>query len=739
MTSLTSLDLSHLNPEQHEAVCWPGGPMQIFAGAGSGKTRVITYRIAKLIEQGTAAHRILAVTFTNKASRELKERLEVLVGHKIKQVWTGTFHSICARMLRIDGEILGLDPNFVVYDDSDQLGIIKEILKQKNIDEKSLTPRSILSTIGGAKEKFLSPERYEARAHGFFEEKVAEIYPIYNRYLKQANALDFNDLLFYGAILLEEDSAREKYQEQFQHVLIDEYQDVNFVQYQFAQLVSGKHKNLTIVGDDDQSIYGWRGADLSLMLRFSSDNPSAKVITLNQNYRSTQSILSAAHHVIQHNLTRSPKQMWTKNEKGKSICLAELDTEQEEALYIAEKILHSVRSGERKFGDFAILYRANTQSRVIEEVFLTMRIPHILVGGQRFYERKEVKDMLAYLRLVLNPHDNAAFRRVINVPTRGIGTTTIANLNQWSAEQGVSLWTAIQTIEALSQFSKRIQANLLNFSHILSTARNLLENSSVSNIYSHLLEHTGYVAELRQENTEDSKNRLENLKELLAVTEQYDSTVESPSLTGFLENVALISDVDSLNEGGEAATLMTLHASKGLEFPVVYIVGMEEGIFPHSRSLNNESEIEEERRLCYVGMTRAREELTLLHARRRSLYGQPNFNERSRFIGDIPTDLLEIKGNRATKQSNYHQERNGSYRQNNTPHYIKKEVSAPFIQQGWTPLFTTGQKVSHSKFGIGIVLACQPLKNDVEVTVAFPGVTGVKKLIQSFAKLESIS
>jgi len=735
------LDLDTLNPEQREAVEWPGGPLLIFAGAGSGKTRVITQRIARLIKEGTPPSRILAVTFTNKAAREMRERVAALVGDSAASMWIGTFHSLCARILRIDGKAIGLDPNFVIYDDGDQLSLIREIFKAKNIDDKSIQPRGVLNEISSAKEKLLTPEKYSDKATGFFERIVADVYRSYNALLNKANALDFDDILFYAVRLFEQrKDVLEKYQERFLHVLVDEYQDVNYAQYQIVHLVSEKHRNIVVVGDDDQSIYAWRGADVSLILRFGSDHPDAKIVKLERNYRSTKNILAAANAVIQKNRSRASKQLWTDNEEGAAITLTQAGTEQDEAMLVADAILKDVRTGRCKYGDFAVLYRTNAQSRVVEEAFLTMRIPHMLVGGVRFYERKEIKDMLSYLRLTLNPRDDIAVRRVINLPTRGIGAGAMSMIEQWANDRGLPLFNALAEQEVQSSLQKKTASGVRAFVGAINDATELAEQGPVTPVLRSLLSGSGYVDMLKEDRSDDSLSRLENLQELLNVTSEYDASSDSPSLSGFLESVSLVADVDNLNEGGDAVTLMTLHSAKGLEFPIVYMVGLEEGVFPHARSLNSDSELEEERRLCYVGMTRAREELNLVYAHRRSLYGQPNFNRRSRFLDDLPNEIIDTISHSGyampAERRSVYQERTGSYSQ--PPSSLFAEPHKEKISPTYKPPFEIGQRVRHAKFGIGVVVACNPIKNDSEVTVAFPGVTGVKKLAQSFAKLEAV-
>ncbi len=743
---MTTLDLSTLNPPQREAVLHPGGPMLIFAGAGSGKTRVITYRIARLLESGVPPSRILAVTFTNKAAKEMRDRVEALVGEAAKAMWIGTFHSLCAKLLRIEGRAIGLDPNFVIYDDSDQMGLIREIFKRKNIDDKSLQPRAILAEISSAKEKLQTPEQYAKTATGFFERMAAEIYSAYNTLLGKANALDFDDILVYAVRLLEQrEEVRDKYQERFLHLLVDEYQDVNYAQYRLVMLLGGKHENIVVVGDDDQSIYAWRGADVSLILRFGSDFPNARIVKLEQNYRSTKNILRAANSVIQHNRSRANKQLWTENEDGPRITLMQAGTEHDEAMQIADAIVRDTRTGRRAYGDFAILYRTNAQSRVLEEACLTLRIPHKLIGGQRFYERKEIKDMLAYLRLAWNPRDDVSARRVLNVPTRGIGGTSLELIERRAAERGIPLYEALIDQELQAALPKKAASGVRAFVSALQEAQGMAEaNEFVTAILKALLNASGYLHALKTEHTEEAFGRLENLQELLNVTAEYDGSTEDPSLGGFLESVSLVADVDALDESADSSvTLMTLHSAKGLEFPIVFLAGMEEGVFPHSRSLGSDTEIEEERRLCYVGMTRAREELHLLHAHRRALFGQPSFNRRSRFLDDIPEELLDTDhgGYRAP---NLYDERRGTRWTPGTvsrptpPGYEapeKKKLASP----SWKPPFDVGERVRHTKFGIGVVVACTPIRDDTEITVAFPGVIGVKKLVQKLAKLEKIS
>lgn len=763
-------DPATLNPEQLEAVNWPGGPLMVFAGAGSGKTRVITCRIARIVAEGTRGSRLLAVTFTNKAANEMRERIEGMVGIEARYMWLGTFHSICARLLRMEGAAIGLDTNFTIYDDSDQMGLVKEILKALDLEEKSIQPRSVLAHISRAKERLMSPDEYRREAAGYIEERVADIFTAYNRRLDAARAMDFDDILLNAVRLLEQSQAvREKIQERFLHVLVDEYQDVNLAQYKFAGLVSGKHRNITIVGDDDQSIYAWRGADVSLMLRFGSDYPDAKVITLSQNYRSTPQILEAAHAVIRHNRTRADKRLWTENAAGSPITLSEAGTEHDEAMMIADRVIQDVRVGRRRYSDFAVLYRTNAQSRVVEEAFLTMRVPHILVGGQRFYERKEIRDMVAYMRLILNPRDDVSFRRVINVPARSVGATTLKALGALAVRKGIDLWEAVRDPEFQHALSKKTLFGIKHFIGVIEEGRRIAAKGTVTDVLRHLLDRSGYIEELKMQRTEEAQSRLENLQEFLSVTQEYDEdreafepdvigegsatpvensparhlfdVPEAPPVEGrsalseFLEQVALQSDVDALRNEGDAVTLMTLHSAKGLEYPIVFLLGLEEGVFPHSRSLGEEAELEEERRLCYVGITRAREELHLLFARRRHLFGQPSFNRQSRFVDDLAHLATESL---TPTSSPFGSPELRTVRPERSGTYTVLEPVATLRKPEWSAPFGVGQQVKHPKFGIGVVIACGPLKGDAEVTVAFPGMTGVKKLVQSLAKLEAV-
>lgn len=737
------LDLSHLNPEQRRAVEHPGGPLLIFAGAGTGKTRVITYRIAKLLEGGVAPSRVLAVTFTNKAANEMKERVAALVGPAARALWMGTFHSICGRMLRQRGHAIGIDPNFVVYDDADQISLIKQLMKGKDLDGESLQPRAILSAISRAKEQLLSPEAFDAHAAGYLEGVAATLYPEYNRALRRNNALDFDDMLLFAVRMMQERSdVASHYQSAFEHVLVDEFQDVNLVQYRLVQLLSARRRNVTVVGDDDQSIYSWRGADVRHIHQFGVDFEGAAVVKLERNYRSTQNILTAANAVIEQNSRRASKRLFTDAGPGAPVTVTETGTEEDEAMLVADTILKCVREKGRRFGDFAVLYRTNAQSRALEEAFMMMRIPHALIGGIRFYERKEIKDALAYLRLVVNPDDDVSFRRVVNEPTRGVGAASLERIEAAARERGCSLWGAIASgVEGLTP---KVARGVSAFRAAIQSVRDYWETRQKQGAHETepllrmLLKESGILDALRRDGSADAEDRLDNLQELLNVAAHHDDTADEPGPVTFLQEVALVSDQDTIEEQKDdsqgVVTLMTAHTAKGLEFQVVFVVGLEEGVFPHSRSLMTNEEIEEERRLCYVAMTRAQEELHLTYATRRYSYGRTGFNDRSRFLdaipievrssllsapADVPTrsDLAAVSGRRLTSSP---------------------LPSRPLKAPEWKPPFEVGQQVRHPKFGVGMVVSCVPTRGDCEVTVLFPGDVGQKRLLAGVAKLEGV-
>jgi DNA helicase II / ATP-dependent DNA helicase PcrA len=733
----TSL-LDNLNPAQREAVQHTDGPLLIFAGAGSGKTRVLTHRVAYLISQhGVQPRNILAVTFTNKAAQEMKERIVSLVGEESKAIWVGTFHATCARILRESGDKIGLERDFVVYDDGDQMTLVRECLQQLRIDDKKFAPRAVLSLISRAKEKLVTPEEFGRHYTGFFETICGRVYDLYRDKLKQNKALDFDDLLMMTVRLFEQrPEVLERYQSRFGYILVDEYQDVNYAQYLLLKHLATKHRNLCVVGDDDQSIYMFRGADVSLILQFEKDYPEAKIVKLEQNYRSTGTILEAAYGVVSQNRSRADKRLWTENPIGESIERKEAENEQEEAVFVVQKIREAVLAGKRRYSDFAVLYRTNAQSRMFEEVFLNFSVPYKIIGGVRFYERREVKDIIAYLRVVHNPLDTVSLKRVINVPTRGIGATTLATLEHAAEEHRRSLWDMATEAHLLTSLMPRARNAVTAFAAMILELRELRNKLTVTDLTAAILDRTGYLRELEAERSIEAQTRAENVRELLSVTSLFEAESDDRTLAGFLEQVSLVSDLDSMDKSADAVTMMTLHSAKGLEFPVVFLVGMEEGIFPHMRSMDSDKELEEERRLCYVGITRAREEVFLTHAYRRTLYGSISMNPPSRFLREVPSHLY-----RGSIVSSFTPDRD--YEPGEQPVERRKlwVSSTPTPRQEKASTASSelraGTKVKHETFGVGVVVSVQALDGDLQVSVAFPS-HGIKKLLQSFAKLKKV-
>jgi len=748
--------LERLNSSQREAVIHTDGPLLIFAGAGSGKTRVLTHRIAWLIgRRGVRPRNILAVTFTNKAANEMRERLgQLLGGPATKEMLAGTFHSVCARLLRERGESIGLNRAFVVYDDGDQITLIKECLHQLNLDDRQYAPRAVLSLISRAKEKLIQPDEFSRHFSGMFENVVAKIYTLYQEKLNLNRALDFDDLILWTVRMLQErQDVREHYQQKFRYVLVDEYQDVNHAQYVLVKTLSDGKRNLCVVGDDDQSVYGWRGADVQIILRFERDYPEAKIVKLEQNYRSTQNILDAAYHVVRNNRGRKDKRLWTENVAGEEISLFEAMNEQEEGVFIANTIGDERARKKRRYNDFAVLYRTNAQSRVLEEVFINYQIPYRIVGGVKFYERREIKDILSYLRLIHNPYDSVSLRRVINVPARGIGAGTWAKIEEQASIRNVSLWDIVTDVSQIEGIKPSTRKAVQSFTALIAVLRGKREEYTVTKVLTEIIENTGYVRELEKERTVEAQTRIENIKELLTVTQQFEATSEDASLQNFLEQTALIADVDSLDQGGgDAVVLMTLHSAKGLEFPVVFLAGLEEGVFPHSRAMQSNKEMEEERRLAYVGITRAKQELFLTFAARRTIYGNTQVSQVSRFVREVPDELFK-RSPGGRKPAALARRRNDEYSQVNpweeaqaasraalravTP---RSAVSANPSRPAPKPAaegFKVGQKVKHAVFGTGTVLSSTGEGDDAQVTVAFPNV-GVKKLVAGFARLEKV-
>jgi len=719
--------LATLNPAQREAAEAIEGPVLILAGPGSGKTRVITHRIAYLIKAcGVSPHNIMAVTFTNKAAREMRERLEQLLGQAVEALTLGTFHAICARILRREGKAIGLDSTFVIYDEEDQLNLTKQALEELNLDPKQYAPRALHSAISAAKSRLITPEDYAQRVSSYFEEIVHRIYQRYQQSLSQNRAVDFDDLLMKTVqLFLDHPQILNRYQSRYIHILVDEFQDTNIVQYMLMKHLAGKYRNLCVVGDPDQSIYSWRFADLRNILSFEKDYPEAKVVLLEQNYRSTKTILEVASDVISANVQRKPKKLWTKNEDGASVTVIESYNAEEEAQSVVNEIEKLVSQEQISLKDCAVMYRVNAQSRALEEAFLRYGVPYKLVGGTRFYQRREVKDIIAYLRLINNPQDNVSLARIINVPVRGIGQRTLSHLQDWAKAHDVSLFEALKQVshnptasEAKKALSPRISQALAGFDAVISNLTAQSRELSLSGLLDEIWKHTGYREYILDK--EDGEDRWENVMELKSVASEYDELDPEEALAAFLEKISLVSDIDELDEKADAVTLITLHQAKGLEFPVVFIVGMEEGILPHRKSFDDPEQMEEERRLCYVGITRAKKRLYLLRSYRRSLFGGSTANPPSRFLQDLPHHLIIPRG---------------LWEESPTP--VTSTYSQPSPRPLGTLALKVGDHVRHSKFGPGIVMNCFPTRDDQELTVAFE-TFGVKKLLASLAPLEKI-
>lgn len=732
MNFLSEKLLANLNKEQQAAVKTTEGPLLIMAGAGSGKTRVLTHRIAYLMaEKHVAPWNILAITFTNKAAREMKERVQALLGGAAEEVWISTFHSMCVRILRRDIDRIGINRNFSILDTTDQLSVIKNILKEKNIDPKKFEPRTILGTISSAKNELLTPEKFAKRASSYYEKIVSDVYEEYQQRLLRNHSLDFDDLIMTTIQLFERvPEVLEYYQYKFQYIHIDEYQDTNHAQYMLVKMLAARFQNICVVGDADQSIYRWRGADIQNILSFERDYPNAKVILLEQNYRSTKRILQAANEVIENNINRKPKRLWTENPEGKKIVYYEAMNEADEAQFVAGKIKEYVDGGKRRYSDFAILYRTNAQSRIIEEVFLKSNIPYQIVGGLKFYDRKEIKDILAYLRVIANPNDDISLLRIINVPKRGVGASSLDKIVRYASENELSIFEALAELEHIG-LSARIAASLLEFRCQLEQWAQLQEYVSVTELVEEVLDKSGYREMLKAENTLEAQSRLENIDEFLSVTKHFENVSEDKSLIAFLTDLALISDIDQLNEANgnseDSVVLMTLHSAKGLEFPVVFLIGMEEGIFPHNRSLDDEDEMEEERRLAYVGITRAEEELFLTSAQMRTLFGNIHVNPVSRFIREIPEELMEMI-NRRTLHAAASQAKQTGFR----------TTMASGSAGGGTTVWKVGDKADHKKWGIGTVVSVRGEGEDQELDIAFPSPIGIKRLLAKFAPITKV-
>lgn len=744
-----------LNPMQKEAVLHTEGPLLVLAGAGSGKTRVLTHRIAHLIkDKGVAPWSVLAITFTNKAAAEMRERVGALIGDDLaKDMWISTFHAMCVRILRRDAYRLGYEKYFTIYDTTDQKALIKEIIKQLNINEKNFPVPNMIAAISSQKNNMMTPEAYFKVAGDDYREKnIAKIYAHYQKKLKENNAMDFDDLLFNTCLLFSEHKeVLDFYQDKFRYILVDEYQDTNGVQYQLVQLLAGKYQNLCVVGDDDQSIYGWRGADIRNILDFERDFKQATVIKLEQNYRSTQTILEAANEVVSYNLGRKPKKLWTENETGAPIAIIEVDNEYKEADAIAECIVQAIESGERDYKDFAILYRTNAQSRVLEEKMIRNDIPYRLLGGTRFYDRKEIKDLIAYLKTIANTKDDVALKRIINVPRRGIGNASIDNLTAYAYNQDMDFFEAARQAKALNILGNGPAQKVLSFVYLIESLRAIAKSGDVKALLEAVIEQTDYIAYLRQTEGEEAKDRISNIEELVSKAAGFMQSNKEPSLEQFLEEVALVADVDNYDQENNSIVLMTLHSAKGLEFPVVFIPGVEEGLFPSYMSMTEgDDKIEEERRLCYVGITRAREKLYMLYTQQRTVFGKTQATMPSRFLRELPkkektpapsfapkAGTMKLNTARTNPLSPFSRERIEGRGQSLGSTGLNKNTTKienlPKVEQ----VFYPGDLIKHKMFGQGTITDVDRTVDDVFVTIEFEkGMT--KKLSVRFAKLTKI-
>lgn len=733
------MDLSQLNMPQREAVECTEGPLLILAGAGSGKTRVLTTRIAYLIyEKRVAPWNILAITFTNKAAQEMRERIVSLVGQDGEKVWASTFHSTCVRILRNEISYIGYDTNFVIYDDSDQQTLLKMILKELNLDEKKYPPRGAAARISAHKNELRTPQQAHFAAEGdFLEEQHAEIYRIYQERLKQNNAVDFDDLIMLTVQLFSENpDVLQRYQERFRYILVDEYQDTNMAQYVLVKLLASRYQNLCVVGDDDQSIYQWRGADIRNILSFEEDYPSAQVVKLEENYRSTQSILDAAYSVVCRNTGRKDKRLWTEKKEGSQLACYTGYTEKEEAYFIARQIRAGLQDG-RRLKDFAILCRATAQFRALEETLIKESIAYHIFGGQKFYGRKEIKDIMAYLRIISNPADEVSAERALATPRRGVGDTSWMRLMQFARKENIAVSDALIRAEE-SGAGKKYALIMAQFGRLLDTFRLLSQTMSVTELTKTVLEESGYLQALQAEKTVEAEARLENLKEFLSITTAFDSREdnEGATLSAFLAEVALFTDLDQMDGEEDSVTIMTMHGAKGLEFPVVFVTGMEEGVFPHARAVHSldPDEMEEERRLCYVALTRAKEQVYLTRAGERMLYGRSNYNPASRFLREIPAELL-LDMNRQTAQ------KRAAERRSAVPSLGAAGVAAPVKATGSTAAvsadYQINDTVEHKKWGQGVIVGVSGSGDDLAIRVIFPDI-GMKDLFVKYAPIYKV-
>ncbi|SLL37256.1 ATP-dependent DNA helicase II [Mycobacteroides abscessus subsp. abscessus] len=740
MQFLTDKILNGLNPEQKEAVKATDGPLLIMAGAGSGKTRVLTQRIAYLmVEKGVNPYNILAITFTNKAAKEMRQRIAAVLGGASEEIWISTFHSMCVRILRKDIDRIGYNRNFTILDTTDQQSVIKGILKDRNIDPKKYDPRAILASISSSKNELVTPEEFAKTAGDYFSQIVSDVYTEYQRRLRKNQALDFDDLIMQTIHLFQRvPEVLEYYQRKFQYIHVDEYQDTNRSQYMLVKLLASRFRNLCVVGDSDQSIYAWRGADISNILSFEKDYPNAKVVMLEQNYRSTKRILQAANQVIANNSGRKDKNLWTENEDGNMIYYYRADSEQGEAQFVIGKIQELRRTSSIPLSDIAILYRTNAQSRVMEEMLLKSNIEYSIVGGIKFYDRKEIKDTLAYLRLIANPDDDISFQRVINVPKRGIGSSSVDKIANFAAMHDMSMYQALEAVELIG-LSPKITKAASEFRDLIQNYTRMQEYLSVTELVEEVIDKSGYVDMLKAEKSIESQSRLENIEEFMSVSKNFEEANDDKSLIAFLTDLALVADIDKLDEDGQQAdsvVLMTLHSAKGLEFPVVFLIGLEEGVFPHSRSLMEETEMEEERRLAYVGITRAEKQLYLTNAQMRTLFGRTNMNPPSRFVKEIPEDLLEgisPVNNRQRMAPSQSGTRN-SYVQQPTRKAVIRPATVATGGEGIE--WSVGDKAVHGKWGTGTVVSVKGEGDSKELDIAFPSPVGIKRLLAKFAPIQ---
>ncbi|HDK7168802.1 TPA: DNA helicase PcrA [Clostridium botulinum] len=740
------MDLKNkLNKEQYEAATTIDGPLLILAGAGSGKTRVLTHRIAHMIENlNIYPSKILAITFTNKAAGEMKERIKALVGDVVEGMWVSTFHSSCVRILRREIDKLGYDKNFTIYDTYDQKTLVKQCMEELNINDKEITDREIINTISNQKDNLISPKEFKKFSNGNYrKDKIADAYILYQKKLKTNNALDFDDLIYKTVELFKTNKeALEFYQRKFKYIMVDEYQDTNKSQYELVKLLASVHRNICVVGDDDQCIYEWRGADISNILNFEKDYKEAKVIKLEQNYRSKGNILNAANEVIKNNSQRKNKVLRTENENGNKIKVFRAYSDIDEAKFVASEMKKIIKDTDKSFNDFAVLYRTNAQSRIFEDVFMKRDIPYRLIGGLKFYDRKEIKDLMAYLKLINNPLDDISLRRIINVPKRSIGDATVKKVQEFANEMDECMYSVLLDADQILTLSQRSITSIKKFVSIMNSFIRKKDEISVSALIKEILEETGYLKELKSSKNPDDVSRVENLKELVSAAADFEKESEDKSLGMFLEKVALVTDIDNYDENSDSVAMMTVHSAKGLEFPVVFMVGMENGIFPGTQSLSDPKEMEESRRLCYVAITRAKEQLYITSAEIRKVFGRTVAYALSDFVSEISKDLkdnVNITGEVATDKvlpKNFgigirSQKTNSinSYRSPNLNNEPKNNVDSNKIN--------VGSKVKHKDFGVGTIVSMSKVSNDIKLTIAFDR-RGVKILMLSMAPIEAV-